>query len=547
MNLLNEDFEAQKKAKKSKKTTTILLISMIIVFILIIVVLCLIVYIKGNTLTVTLDGQANADIKEMLVFEEDGTTYIPIRSIATYLGYRSYNGDYTNRSEEVNQCYIESEQEIATFSLNSNKIYKISPNATDYDYFYIDKPIKSIDGKLYTTIDGIEKAFNVKFTYNDKKKTINIETMDYVFNNYKTDITNNGFDGMSEDFEDKKAILKNLAIVTDNRDYGIFNVATEEIMLETKYDKISYIETTGDFLVESNDKIGIISDTGKTKVSISYDSIEVMDKDLKLYLVEKDNKYGVIDFSEKTIIPIDYNEIGIDISAFEKNNIKNKFILVDNLIPVKMEKFWGLFNLKGEQVTDYKYDSFGYKATTNRDAENLLIIPEYNVVIACKDKRYIVINSLGEELWDGNSFDEVYMKTTNTYDNVTQTTVSSIKYYLVLNGKEYDAEDQLDKIGVNTNKDNKTNKEQQNSQENENNNNSQNNNVEANQEENDNQENVENNSQEENIQEDEENNTQENEEDEQNNNMQENEEENNNMQENEEDEQNNNEENTEEN
>lgn len=462
MNLIGEDYEITQKKDKSKKTATILLISIIIVFILIIVLVCIIAYLKGNTLTVTLDGQANADIKEMLIFEEDGTIYVPIRDIAKYLNYRSYNGDYTNKSEETNQCYIESDTEVATFSVNSNKIYKISSTTTDYEYYYIDKPIKSINGKLYATTDGIEKAFNVSFVYNKDKKRVIIKTMDYIFDSYQDGILNYGYDSVSDKFDDKKAILNNLAIVSNDRqEYGIFNVNTDEILLETKYDSISYIPTTGDFFVESNDKIGIISSQGKTKVKISYDSIKIMDQDLRLYLVEKDNKYGVIDVNEKIIIPIEYDEIGIDISNFEKNNIKNKFIFVDNLIPVRKNKLWGLFDLKGEQVTDYKYDSFGYIATTNREAENLLVIPNYNVIVACKDKRYIVINSLGEELWNGNSFDEVYMKVNNTYDDVKQVNVNTMKYYIILNEVEYDAEEQLEKIGVSAKKNDESDSEQE--------------------------------------------------------------------------------------
>lgn len=93
-------------------------------------------------------------------------------------------------------------------------------------------------------------------------------------------------------------------------------------MLETKYDKIEYIPTTGDFLVQSNKKYGIVSSEGSTKVSISYDSIELMDRDKNMYLVKRDGKYGVIDINENVKISIDYDEIGMDISNFEKMKLR---------------------------------------------------------------------------------------------------------------------------------------------------------------------------------------------------------------------------------
>ena len=454
MNLIEEEFVRTKKENPKKNTTKIILIFMVIIVLLIIATLCAMVFLKEEKLTATLNDAQNADLLNMLIFEEDGTIYVPIRDFSQCLNYRSFNGDYINKSEDINKCYIESDQEVVTFELNSNKIYKTNPNATDYDYYYIDEPIKAINGKLYTTVDGIKKAFNVLFTYDKDKKAVTIKTMDYLIETYKSAILNYGFENISEEFEDKKAILNDLVVVINNNKYGIFNIATDQILLEAKYDDITYIPTTGDFFVKTNGKIGMVSDQGKTKISVSYNNIEVIDQDLNLYVVQKENKYGVIDINENILIPIECDEVGMDIKSFEKNDVKNKYILVDNLIPVRKDRLWGLYNLNGELVIDYKYDSFGCIPTTNKEAINLLVIPGYNVMIACKDKRYIIINSVGTELWNGNSFDEVYMKIENIYDEVIQKTVSQTKYYLVLKGKEYDAEEQLQKQGITSQKEN---------------------------------------------------------------------------------------------
>ena len=83
--------------------------------------------------------------------------------------------------------------------------------------------------------------------------------------------------------------------------YGVIDTQGKTI-LEAKYDNITYLPNVGDFLVESNKKVGVLSKNGETKIQIIYDSIELMDSDAGLYVVKKDNKYGVLDLQGKTKI-----------------------------------------------------------------------------------------------------------------------------------------------------------------------------------------------------------------------------------------------------
>ena len=109
----------------------------------------------------------------------------------------------------------------------------------------------------------------------------------------------------------------------------------------------------------------------------------------------------------------------------------------NNLIPVKRNGLWGLVNKNGQQVVDFKYDSFGYIATSNKDALNLLVVPSYNVIITCKDKKYGVVNSSGNELFPTLA-DDIYM-----------TVESGNKYYYInYLDKRYDVEKWLDSIDV---------------------------------------------------------------------------------------------------
>ena len=122
------------------------------------------------------------------------------------------------------------------------------------------------------------------------------------------------------------------------------------------------------------------------KVQILYDSLNLMDKDAGIYEAQREGKYGIIDVKGNIKLYIENDAIGLDISKFEKNDIRNKYLLVDNLIPVKKNDLWGLVDKTGKTIVDFKYDSLGYIASSNKDALNLLVIPNYNMIVTCKDK-----------------------------------------------------------------------------------------------------------------------------------------------------------------
>ena len=198
-----------------------------------------------------------------------------------------------------------------------------------------------------------------------------------------------------------------------------------------------------------------------------YDSIELMDSDAGLYIVKKDNKYGVIDLRGNIKIYIENDEIGVDISKFSQNNIKNKYILAGNLIPVRKDKLWALYDKNGNQLVDFKYDSFGYIASSSKDALNLLVIPDYEVLVACKDKKYTLLNSVGEELFAAPVADDIYMTISG----------GETHYYITANNGTMDAEVYLDRIGVTTKSSNNQNNTTSNSSSNSSNNLTNDNNV----------------------------------------------------------------------
>ncbi len=456
MNLIEESFQ-NKEEKKKKRTTKIILAAIIFVVIIIVGIVSYLMYIKSTVMKLTLDGQANDKLKSLLVFENDGTIYAPIKEIASYFGYDSFNGEYSEKTEQPSKCYVQNQNEVANFELGETKIYKLDltkKTDSDYEYTYIKNPVKAINGVLYVSAEGLEKAFNISFDYNQEKNAITIYTMPYLYQYYANKILDYGYVELNNEFVNQKAILKDQLVVLKDKDkkqYGVIGVDGSTI-LEPKYDNITYLVNTGDYLVESNKKVGIMSQNKETKVQIIYDSIELMDSDAGLYVAKKDNKYGVIDVRGNIKIYIENDEIGVDISKFAQNNIKNKYILAGNLIPVRQDKFWGLYDKSGNQVAEYKYDSLGYIASSNKDALNLLVIPSYEVLVACKDKKYTLVNSSGEELFAPTA-DDIYMTISGGEKH----------YYITANDKKMDAEEWLNKNGITakSNSDNNQSQEKQ--------------------------------------------------------------------------------------
>ena len=143
---------------------------------------------------------------------------------------------------------------------------------------------------------------------------------------YNTAIEDMQKEKISDNYTNEKTILNSMLVVTKNQDkvYGVIDLKGNAI-IEAKYDYIEYLPNSGDFLVKSNNKVGIISAKKETRVQLLYDSLELIDSDSGLYLAKRDNKYGVIDSKGTIKIYIEYDQIGIDNTKFAQNDIKNKY------------------------------------------------------------------------------------------------------------------------------------------------------------------------------------------------------------------------------
>ena len=455
MNLYDEYTENDGKKNKTKKY---ILIAIIIVTILIITLIGLIFYLvsKGsNKINLTLNGKVNNELLSLLSieFDQQGNMqiYAPIKEVAEYFGYNAYNGSYTTVSEDTNSCNVRTQNEVAIFQSDSDVLYKLDLTVqnANYEVCKLDEKVFKENDKLYTTAQGLEDAFNITISYNAQRRLISIYTLDQYITELTaedaegtTQIQKYGYAELDETFANQKAIVDDmLVVITETGEYGVIKYSTGEPVLGTQYDFITYIPQNSAFLIQSNNKYGIISAEGETKIRPAYDSLSLIDNEKELYLASNGNLYGVVDINGREIIHLEYDKIGIDLENFADNNITNAYILQDTLIPVSQDDKWGFFDIQGNQVTDINYDNVGcITKNTQGASHNLLEIPEYDVIAVGKNEKYGFIKLDGKEVVP-IALDDVYMQSisgeTNYYMVRTQngeTRTRSITEYLEASG-----------------------------------------------------------------------------------------------------------------
>ena len=418
MELYDENVE-----EKKSKAPMIIGISIIILVIITGLIIYGIFYLKETVTKTTIDGQRNTEIDKIYYIEtteESNQIYFPIIKMAQFLGYKSFNGDYLNKSEDKNKCHAICKDEVVIFTRDSDNLIKIT-NDSEIEYIVLDKLVFEKNGELYTTIDGVQKAFNVIITTDEMFKNVNIVSMDYMLQYYATKLQILKY---STKFSDKKAIFENMIIIKDdNGKYGVVelqtinNLLTTKSTLETKYEDITYLPVTKDFIVKSNGKYGIVTKESEIRVNYVYDEIKTIDNQNGLYLVKQNGSYGIIDIKGNVVIAPEYKQIGINIDKFKQNGVDNKYVLLNEIIPIQNNKnLWALFRINGQQITEFKYTGFGCTQLSVSNSYPALVVPSNKIIIALKDKHYTLVTVDGQQLIPDNTLNSVYIKT----DTATQ-------------------------------------------------------------------------------------------------------------------------------
>jgi len=442
-----DDDELEEKKLKTKKLKTLIIISIIILSVIALILAALIVYKKENPsyITTYIDGERVQNFDKIIDIQTDENGeiqfYIPIRAFARFLkntnakfDYQDFDGEYDIKTEDSSKCNIvRNNYEIAVYTKGSKIIYKknIQNGSKEYEECIADRDIFSNNGVLYASKDGIEKGYNVVISYNEKKKIINIYSLDFLVQNqiqrfatekfgnygtlkYEENILNNN-----------KSIFEDVLIVkASNNKYGLLKGNHEEFILEPKYDKITFVPDSKCFLVESDGKIGLFEKDGTRKIGLIYEDIISMGKNSNLYVVKSNNQFGVVDGNksenDNIIIYPQYDQIGIDVNNYLYNGVKNGYIILDDLIPVRLGNVWAIYNKQGKNISNgFKYVSIGCNnIKSGNNIYSLLQIPDAKLIIV-KDQsnKYGFMDITGNDAIAPFVLDQIYIKTSNGVDS----------------------------------------------------------------------------------------------------------------------------------
>ena len=215
-----------------------------------------------------------------IVFEGD-KIYIPIKTFAKQVGYEVFDGEYKQSYiEDKNKCYIKNKDEVTSYVLDSNQIYKkiITTNeVSNYEYFEIDEPVKKINGELYASINGISNGCNVAISYNKENNKIDIYTLSKLVTSYTAQGTKfektSALVGEDVNYSNQKAILYGMMVVkNDEKKFGVCDLKGQTI-IGTKYKSIKFIESLKSFIVKTDDnKVGIITYEATPIIPPEYDN-----------------------------------------------------------------------------------------------------------------------------------------------------------------------------------------------------------------------------------------------------------------------------------
>ena len=410
--------ELEEKERKSRSTMILISIALAVLFIISIVLFFTIKYLKEKQFKLIVNDQvvSSSSYSDDLFIFQGEKAYISLKDIDKIIGYKFYNGGYKQYTEDINKCYLECDNEVTTFERDSDKIYKTPVNDLDYTYYTLKEPIKRMNGKLYIESSDLAVSCNLQIYYSMEKNRIQIHTLPYLVSYYTRAYSNSA---VETNFNNQKALLYGLMVVqsidkTEKNSngkvlkYGVNNLQNEEI-IGMKYTAMEFIEGTEEFIVTTDEnKVGLITSDGDTRVSPQYDALKQIDKDLNLYLATNNSKNGVIERNGKILIYPEYDQIGVDLAKYSNNDIKNKYILFNNAIPVQRDKMWGLYDKEGKQILPLEYTDIGCSIRTSegKSVNSVLAIPSIEGIVLSKEleenekrvTRYGVFSATGKEL-----------------------------------------------------------------------------------------------------------------------------------------------------
>lgn len=421
MNLEESNEFVKNQNSKNKKRNVIL--GLIVICIAVVVILFIMINVlkikDANTAKLYVNGE-KVNLSRTLFISQDNVTYVSAKELSAFAGYNYIQGEYKKYTQDENYCYLQSEYEVISIAVDSNKIKKYLINKSEekqeknasenkanqntvptfvvkseddaMEVFELSSNVISINGNIYVPIEKIEKIFNISMVVDGK--TTRILNINALYRNAQIRATNLKYQEISGFYENIRAIPDDMIVVKDSSDkYGVISYVDGKKILDMKYTDIQYIQNTGEFFVYTENSVGLLDKNGKTIITpTKYDSLSVFDEFNKLYLAEENGKFGVLDVKGNVVVPVAYDKIGLKsielFTDFELTESESPNLLESKYIVVLENGKFGLYDIEGNRLIKSIYNSFGFLPTQDdkkADLSSVLVIPKdygvYGLVI----------------------------------------------------------------------------------------------------------------------------------------------------------------------
>jgi len=149
---------------------------------------------------------------------------------------------------------------------------------------------------------------------------------------------------ISPNYEYASDFRNEVGIVRKNNKWGVIN-AKDELVLECKYDAISFLENTNERILKvttNSEKYGIIDTLGQVLVDLQYDEIGHFSEGR--LAVRRNGLWGFVNQYGQEIIPCRFRTV----NPFQ-----------EGLATVKLSSTWGVIDKQGDKVIDFKFSKIG--------------------------------------------------------------------------------------------------------------------------------------------------------------------------------------------
>lgn len=413
---------------------------------------------------------------------ENGITYVRAKDVASYIGWSYQNGEYGSYTEDSNSGYIQNGYEVASFVVGSNTLKKyIQITAQPYqnevgetvqpyeansqngtlETFNIDYPIISQENQVYFPLTCLNDICNCSVSYENPYRMY-IDNQDYLLSLAQIYASNFGFESVSGTYENIRLLSYGMMVVGRNSMFGVVNLYNGQSIIGLKYTDMVFSQNSKEFFVKtiSNDEesIGIIDIQGNQVIAPqNYSNIQVLNDELGLYLVEKNEKYGVLDKTGEEIVFCEYDSIGFSDELIEKFHFSvedDKYLLFNNTILVEKDGRYGLYNIDGDQTLETKFVGIGYDVTEDKNAEkntdSVLTIELEDLQLSDGSKRDVKAIIIKQQETDGSIKYGVYDAESSKlilpciYDRIYSiTSKGKTEYFIVWSNLKIDFSEQL--------------------------------------------------------------------------------------------------------